>query len=229
MSRIFLIGIVLGTSLAVAQSKPRPVSRPAHAAFNELWMARDKEIVGSVGNNDLICFPDLEADDRFLVVSTMMFDDREWELQYPEQGHDNTGKDLWTKPMPVEQWGMSDVTVWKDEQSDIQVSTLETVGWWRGSGYYTESSDKRLWHAGFHPIFSYKSKDDNAAITRDETGYIATTKFKNKNGGTTTWTLTVRLSTGRYTEEWETTDSQIPTTTGRCATAKSLIKTTATK
>jgi hypothetical protein len=237
------LAIAMALSLTVvAQSKDAPHS-DAHpdgrAAFDRLVAAHDTDITGVVKDNRLVCFadknPDWLASDRFLVVVTSQPDDSSW-----VNGDGIDGKTIYgSDPALGQQFGVEEVYVWEHEDNTLWIGS-GIGGMWRADGHYTMKGGRRQWVAGsIGPVFRYSIDGDKAkalgseeSVIQDPTSFAATKKYANKAKGTTDWSLSVRLSTGRYRETWETTtgtDSESAPRSeseslGRCYRAKTLVK-----
>ena len=223
MSFLFVLSLL--TSLS-AQSKG-----DGRAAFDRLLAAHDSDIMDVIKNNRLVCFadknPEWLASDRFLVIVTSEPDDSSW-----VNGDGIDGKTIYgSDPALGQQFGVEEVYVWEHEDNTLWVGSA-MGGMWRADGHYTMKGGRRQWVAGsIGPVFRYSIDDDKAktlgsveSIAHDSTSFSATKKYDNKANGTTNWSLSVRLSTGRYREAWETTT--INESLGRCYRAKTLTVTT---
>ena len=235
--------VVLALALTVA-AQSKGAHPDGRTAFDRLVAAHDKDITEVVGKDRLVCFadknPEWVASDRFLVIVTSEPDESSWINADGIDGKTIYGPD----PALGQQYGIEEVYVWENEDNVLWVGS-GLGGMWRADGHYTMKGGRRQWVAGgIGPVFRYSTDGDKAkalgsseSVIQDPTSFAATKKYDNKAKGTTDWSLSVRLSTGRYRETWETTtnggtDSHDATSEseslGRCYRAKSLVKTSTT-
>jgi hypothetical protein len=226
-----LILSLLGSlgSLTSAQSKD-----DGKAAFDRLLAAHDSEIMDVVKNNNLVCFadknPEWVASDRFLVVLATEPEESSW-INAEGSGSDKTI--YGSESAFAKQYGYEAVFVWEHEDNELWVSS-GLVSEWHGYGHYTLQGGKRRWvpdpNVG-SPVLASSQKDDKGnvveSIALDSNSLSATKKYDNKNKGATDWTLSVRLSTGRYRETWDATATAPLESLGRCYRAKTLSTATA--
>lgn len=217
----FLVVLSLVTSVSAQ-------SRDGRAAFDRLLAAHDADIMDVIKNNRLVCFADRNPEwlesDRFLVIVTSEPQDSAW------INTDSSKTIYGSEPATAMQYGTEEVYVWENEDNTLWVSSL-LAGQWHGFGHYKLQGGRR-WVAGdIGPVFRYSIDDDRAkalgsseSIVHDSTSFSATKRYDNKAKGTTEWRLSVRLSTGRYREEWDGMGESL----GRCYRAKTLVKAAAT-
>lgn len=83
------------------------------------------------------------------------------------------------------------------------------------------------------PVFRLvKAKDEISGATeltaiQDSSTFFASKKYENKNGGTTTYEMNVRLSTGRYKETWTPDKGDAFGSVGNCYNARDFGRVTA--
>jgi hypothetical protein len=80
------------------------------------------------------------------------------------------------------------------------------------------------------PVFRYtKDKDEttgatNLGATEDGSIFYASKKYPNRDKGTTTYEMNMRLSTGRYKETWTTDKGAAYESVGNCYKAKEFVR-----
>ena len=226
--RLSIVFAIL-TSFAVAQAK-----EDGRAAYDKLLAAHDPDILDAVKGNYLVCFADKNpawlASDRFLVVETPEINDTTWVNSTPDQTI------YGNQPTLAKQTAMAAVYAWEHEDDQLWVSSFLT-GEWTALGHYAMQGGKAKWinRPYSKPVYRYSkdSKTDDEkthpveSLSMDDTTFSASETYKNQASGTTEWSLSIRLSTGRYHETWETNDRQ--ESLGRCYRAKTLAPTTGQK
>lgn len=69
----------------------------------------------------------------------------------------------------------------------------------------------------------------NMSAMEDDTTFYASKKYENRNSGTTTYEMNVRLSTGRYKETWTPDKGEPFESVGNCYKAKEFVRATTGK
>jgi hypothetical protein len=231
MKRISILIALSVSTLALGQI------RADRAAFDRLVKAHDKDILVVVKDNALVCFADepsqIGTPDRFLVIHLATFDNDAWFAA--EEGANAFGD----QDILVKQSASSIIDIWEHE--DISKSVI--FGYAAHSeftqfGHYVwlhDKSGKKRWTSSGTTTFQGASENGfnyiKQSVLQDETNYIADQTYTNGNNGTTEWSISVRLSTGRYVETWDVTDKgqteshPLDKIVGRCSPAKTLVST----
>ena len=200
--------LVLALSLAGAQQnneQKRPALKPtspsvncsearsskACGSFKQLVDARDKDILDSLSSKPTyVCFRPNE--DAFLLIHVQ-------------------------PPSPYI-WRTADDGVGQTQDFQSSVNLTE----YRDGVFYTIKDGRASWYRSSpnsEPLFHSESTQGifkGLKITVYPTEISFDYPFNNQNGGTTQYSLTIRRSTGRFTETFTTETAPVTTHSGSC-------------
>jgi hypothetical protein len=219
----FVILVLIGPVWGQTDSR-KPYSREAaEKSFQTLVASKDKDIIDVINGDGLVCFADslpLHKEDRLLTIvlpkpsawiqDTTNTDPNERATDYP------VISSVWT---PVVDSGV-------------------LVGNWHSYGHYERLKHGKVeWkpYGDSPPVFRYPT-DKNLTIgatdvtaTEDGSTFYVSKKYRNRSGGTTTYEMNVRLSTGRYKETWTPDKGEPFESVGNCYRTKEFIRPTPVK
>ncbi|MGA3016014.1 MAG: hypothetical protein ABSF62_02765 [Bryobacteraceae bacterium] len=185
-----------------ATAKPQPPIKPkasgvncseaqiekACSSFKQLAEAHDKDILESLEPPSYVCFRPNE--DAFLIFHVDAPNTWTWKKSDDEDGQIQTSR--------------ATLTTYRGGLLDVAKAGL---GYWR-----------RSW-SGQEPYFDSESTEGifkGLKITILPTQVFVEYPFQNQNGGTTQYSLTIRRSTGRFTETFAVNDTPSTTNSGTC-------------
>lgn len=238
MAKAFTLTVAVPFALLLTGGKP--YSRAAaEKSFRTLVAAKDADILNLIKNDGLVCFADslpTDEEDRFLTIDlprpTEWFQEKT-KSDSEEQGSIYDGK----SDLPAFSPAYLSFHAWvnQDWTSIIDSIRLESSGW-HSYGHYEIKDGKRTWKPfGVPPVFRFSvDKDEftsatNISASEDDTTFYASKKFENRNNGTTTYEMNVRLSTGRYKEVWTPDKGEPMESVGNCYKAKEFVRATTGK
>jgi len=211
----------------------KPYSRDsAVRSFRALIAANDrdmKSVVTAENEISLVCFADnlpFNYEDRFLTI----------ELEHPAHWYrDISSTNTSTTPEYDAKSGAVNFKFREWENQNWKSVIYATVlGSWYSYGHYQGVVWKPVGRA---PEYRAHRDDDDfgdtdVSVGVDDTTFNARQTFQNKNDGTTDYEMTVRLSTGRYTEKWTArkpneSDHEM-SSAGTCYSAKTFAKSSTT-
>jgi hypothetical protein len=229
---------ILSLAFAVLLVEPisaqdKPYSRKAaENSFRALVTAKDSDIINVIKQDGLVCFGDslsFKEEDRFLTIvlpkPSDWFEDTSSAKPSQEEGS-FYALDAKTE-FPAYSIVILDFHEWINQDWDIMVDSL-LDGKWHSYGHFQLKDGKRVWKAFSDdpPVFRFaKDKDEITGATdisavEDGSVFTASKKYSNRNNGTTTYEMNMRLSTGRYKETWTTDKGDVMESVGNCYKAK---------
>jgi hypothetical protein len=185
-------------------AKPQPPTKPkipsvncseaqtskACSSFKQLLEAHDKDILDSLSSpTSYVCFRPNE--DAFLIFHEDAPGPYRWQKLDEGAGERQLG-------VPV--------------LAEFRNGVVYRVTYGFGSYWFRSSPDSE-------PSFKSRSDEqfnDGATILIDDTEISISHPFKNQNGGTTQYSLTIRRSTGRFMETFASENTPITTYSGTC-------------
>lgn len=237
--RTFAFAMLLPVGPIWGQSDSKPYSREvAETSFRALVAAKDSDIIGVIQGNGLVCFADalpFHEEDRFLTIVLPKprdwFQDTTSNVGPSEKGGSfYDGKTEFSAISTVS----LDFHVWVNQDWTSVVDSM-LQGKWSSYGHYQRlKNGKSVWKAygDEPPIFRFgKDKDEitgatNVSAMEDGTIFNASKTHANRNNGTTTYEMNLRLSTGRYKETWTPDKGEPFESVGNCYKAKELVLST---
>ena len=218
------------TVLLFVAGDSRPYSRAAaEKSFRTLLAAKDADILDLIKNDGQVCFADTLAfneEDRFLTIE--LAQPISWFQQKSPDDSEKQGSIYDGKgEFPVNSPAFLSFHVWVNQDWTAVVdSGME--GQWHSYGHYEMKNGRPMWKpfGDIQPTFRFsRDKDElmgatKIGATQDGTTFYATKTYQNRNNGTTTYEMTVRLSTGRYKETWTPDKSEPIDSVGNCYKAK---------
>jgi hypothetical protein len=218
------------------QSGSKPYSREAaEKSFRALVAAKDPDIIEVISGDGLVCFAEslpFSDEDRFLTIvlpkPTAWFPDTTSNVKPSQEGGSfYDGKTDFPAFSPVS----LDFHEWENQDwAAVVDSYLE--GKWSSYGHNERlKSGENVWrpYGGGVPVFRFaKDKDDitgatNVGAMQDGSTFNASKTYKNRNNGTTTYEMNLRLSTGRYKERWTPDKGEAMESVGNCYKAKGFV------
>jgi hypothetical protein len=230
---LLLIGSVWG------QTDSKPYSREAaERSFQALAAAKDSDILDVIKSDGLVCFADslpFNEEDRFLTIvlpkPSYWFQDTKSSASTNEEGGSfYDGK----TEFPATSLASLDFHAWQN-QDWTSVVDSGLGGKWYSYGHYQRSkSGQSVWKAygDEPPAFRFgKDKDEITGATslsamEDSSIFNASKKYENRNNGTTSYEMNMRLSTGRYKETWTPDKGEAMESVGNCYRAKGFVRST---
>lgn len=237
--RAFAFVVLLLIGSAWGQTDSKPYSREvAERSFRTLVAAKDSDVIKVIKGDGLVCFADslpFNKEDRFLTIvlpkPSDWFQDTTSNVSPSEEGgsfYDGKTEFLVASP------AFLDFHVWENQDwTSVVDSMLE--GKWRSYGHYQRlKSGKSVWRAygDEPPVFRFgKDKDEitgatNVSAMEDGSIFSASKKYENRDNGTTTYEMNMRLSTGRYKETWTPDKGEAMESVGNCYKAKEFVRST---
>jgi hypothetical protein len=238
------LSVTLLIMLAISswgQTDSKPYSRAAaEKSFRALVAAKDSDITDVIKSDGLVCFADFlpyNNEDRFL---TIVLPKPSYWLQdttVTTSEKDGTFYDGKTD-FPASAMGVLDFHEWvNQDRSSVILSMLD--GKWHTYGHYQSLKGRApVWkvYGDESPVFRFQTDKDevtgatNVGAMEDGTSFYASKTYANKNNGTTSYEMNVRLSTGRYKETWTPSKGDAFESVGNCYKAKEFARvTTSTK
>jgi hypothetical protein len=207
-------------------------------SFRALVAAKDSDIIDVIKGNGLVCFADslpFNEEDRFLTI--VLPKPGDWFLDTTSNmspseisGSFYDGK----TDFPAISTVFLNFHVWVNQDWTIVVDSL-LEGKWHSYGHYERLKNGRsVWKAygDDPPIFRFgKDKDEitgatNVSAVEDGSIFNASKTYENRNNGTTTYEMNLRLSTGRYKETWTPDKGEAMESVGNCYKAKEFARST---
>jgi len=238
-ARIFLFALLLTVEPVWGQTDSKPYSREAAVrSFRALVAAKDSDIIDVIKGNGLVCFAEslpFHEEDRFLTIvlpkPNVWFQDTTSKVSSSEEGGSfYDGK----TEFPAISIVSLDFHVWVNQDwTSVVDSMLE--GRWRSYGHYQRlKNGGSVWRAfgDVPPVFQFGKDTDqitgttNLSAMEDGSAFLASKKFENRDKGTTTYDMNVRLSTGRYKETWTPDKGEAFASVGNCYKAKEFVRST---
>jgi hypothetical protein len=235
--RRFAFVMLLLTGSAWGQTDSKPYSREAaEKSFRALMAAKDSDILDIIKGNGLVCFADslpFHEEDRFLTIvlpkpSEWLQDTTTKAGQDAKDGSFYDGKTDFPAICPA----FLDFHEWVNQDRTIVVASL-LEGAWHSYGHYERlKNGENLWKPLYDMPATFrfgKDKDEITGATKvsaveDGSTFNASKTYENRNKGTTTYEMNVRLSTGRYKETWTPDRAETIESVGNCYKAKEFIR-----
>lgn len=215
----------------------KPYSREAaEKSFRALVAAKDSDMMDVVKNDGYVCFADvspLYKEDRFLTI--VLQKPTDWSPERSTDDKDYHSLYDESKDSPAISFGILDFYEWENQDYDVVMGS-GVSGNWHSYGHYQRLKDGKVVWRPFNDlpaIFRYKTDKDeisgatDIAARQDGSTFYAAKKYANRNNGTTTYEMNMRLSTGRYKETWTPDKGDAFESVGNCYKAKEFIRTTA--
>jgi hypothetical protein len=232
---IVFIGVVVAKPILAQDSKTYS-RRAAENSFRALVTAKDSEIIDIIKQDGLVCFADslpFAEEDRFLtiVLPKPSFWLQETSAKPNEDGASPDSKTEFSAismtSLYFHEWINQDWTIVVD-------SSLGSA--WHSYGHYQVVKNENIWKpfGDLPPVFRFAEEKDeitgatNVSAIEDGSVFIASKKYQNRNNGTTTYEMNMRLSTGRYKETWTPDKGDPMESVGNCYKAKEFVHTAAT-
>lgn len=235
----FVFVMLLLVEPICGQTDSKPYSRQAaEKSFRALVTAKDSDILDVIRGDGLVCFADslpFHEEDRFLTIvlpkpSYWMQDTSSNVKANEEGGSFYDGK----TEFPAISIAALDFHVWVNQDwTSVVDSMLE--GKWHSYGHHQRlKNGTMVWKAfdDMPPVFRFaKDKDEISGSTdlsamEDGSTFSASKKFRNRDNGTTSYEINVRLSTGRYKETWTPDKGEAFESVGNCYKAKEFVRST---
>lgn len=205
VAKAFTLTVAVPFALLLIGGNSKPYSREAaEKSFRALVAAKDSDILDLIKNDGLVCFADslpLDEEDRFLTIElprpTAWFQEKT-DSDSEEQGSIYDGK----SNLPATSPAYLSFHAWVNQDSTSIVDSIRiTDSRWRSYGHYETKNGKAVWKLfGAPPVFRFSQDKDeltgatNISALEDDTNFYASKKFENRNNGTTTYEMNVRLS-----------------------------------
>lgn len=240
MTKAFALTVAVPFALLLTGGNSKPYSREAaEKSFRALVAAKDADILGVIKDDGLVCFADslpMDEEDRFLTIdlprATGWFQEKT-DSDSAEQGSIFDGK----SDLPAFSPAYLSFHAWVNQDWTSIIDSIRFGGsGWHSYGHYETKNGKTAWKPfGAPPVFRFSQDKDeftsatNISAMEDDTTFYASKKFDNRNNGTTTYEMNVRLSTGRYKEIWTPDKGEPIESVGNCYKAKEFARATARK
>jgi hypothetical protein len=224
-----LVFALLGTLSAAGQTCPDRKAKVACQSFHELLSSKDENLLmRSRSDSALACFR--ESDDQFFTVTWDWPGVQRWEIKMRTPTGEPEDVLLVSVDRDLRE-GYTEV-----DQDAYQFGTVMIESYKNGI-YEGGESFSGLWQTSVnegkaepwsimtseHDKLGAADRDRRRSIRVDRVGIAASSAFANAKNGTTQHTITIQLSTGRFSEEFEAGESK-NVYSGRCASFKSLPK-----
>jgi hypothetical protein len=223
-----LVFALFGTLSAVGQSCPDQKARTACQSFHELLSSKDENLLmRSQSDSALACF---RADeDRFFTVTWDWPNVWLWEVRMRSPaGEPESVRLIFVDEMLRDGYTKLDPNA--HQLGSVMIESYKNGVFEGGEGFFGD------WEAGLNkgkaepwrvmtsePYPSATGLERQRSIRIDRVGIVASSAFANAKNGTTQHTITIQLSTGRFSEEFEAGETKIEYS-GRCTSFKTLPK-----
>jgi hypothetical protein len=223
-----LVFALFGTLSAAGQSCPDQKARAACQSFHELLSSKDENLLmRSRSDSALACFR--ENEDWFFTVTWDWPDAHLWEVKMRTPAGEPASVPLIFVDERLSD-GFTKLDPDAHQLGSVMIESYNNGIYEGGEGFFGD------WQAGLNkgraePWRIMTSEIDPSAsglerqrsIRIDRVGIVASSAFANAKNGTTQHTITIQLSTGRFSEEFEAGETKIEYS-GRCMSFKTLPK-----
>lgn len=182
-----------GTPLSAQRSKHQD-AKPQES-FRELISVKDKAVLAALGmDHAFVCFK--QEADEFLIVSFSDPQDNNWRTSEKDKDEERA-------------FAVASIDHYEEGATAPGGVTVAVIGHWKRYSIFPGQV-----------IFEGSSTDSNANISIDQDEFTASKTYTNVSGGQTKFRLTLRRSTGRFTETYHVTpkygDGEEMHDDGRC-------------